>query len=368
MRSFGRALTVVCECLRSNAGDRSPGSRPRASDWTAALEFANRHWITSAIYAELRDSGALNDVPGDVADYLGLVHRLNGERNHALRRQSAELLRALSGTGIRPMLLKGALALFTDLYRDPAARMIRDIDVLVPRGSEDEAAAALHRLGYRLATKYEEGHNAYGDFERPNDPGAVDLHVELIETSHLLPAAEVWSRARRGVHVDCEFYAPSATDAMLHHLLHAQIHYLGNFYRGVIELRQVYEFAQLVRQQAGIDWAEVESRFDRDGLRLALESYALTAGKLFDVPWPLSRPPSWRAVAHCRRCLVQTRIPALMWASVPLANIRSAFAGHRMRNLYAREGSQMALTLRHAVQFLKKRTPHHAIGRLFRVQ
>ena len=364
----GAALAVVCESLRPSAGAKPAAVRRQACDWTAALDLANRHWITPALYPALRDAGALGEIPADVADYLALIHRHNGERNQVLRRQSAELLRALSGAGVAPMLLKGALALFTDLYRDPAVRMIRDVDVLIPHGSEAAAAEVLQRLGYRLVTKYETGHNAYGDFARPNDPGAVDLHVELIETSHLLPAADVWRRARRGTHVDCEFYAPSATDAMLHHLLHAQIHYLGNFYRGIVELRQLYEFAQQLRRHPDIDWAEIEGRFEHHGLRPALESYALTAGKLFEVPWPLSRPPSWGAVAHYRRCLLQIRLPALMWASIPLANLRSAFADHRMRNRYDRQGSQIALVLRHAVQFLHKTTARAALGRLFRIQ
>jgi len=368
MTSAALALTVVSEGLRPDGGGKSAAERRRRCDWTAPLELANRHWVTPALYAALRDADALAELPADVVDYLGLVHRLNGERNEALRRQAVELLEALNGAGIRPMLLKGALALFTGLYRDPAARMLRDIDVLVPSGCEDNAAIVLQRLGYRLATKYEVGHNAYGDFERPHDPGAVDLHVELIETPHLLAARDVWGRARKVAYADSEFYAPSATDAVLHHLLHAQIHYLGNFYRGILELRQVYEFAQLLRRSADVDWPEIAQRFEGHGLAVALESHALAALRLFGAPWPLPRPPSRRAVAHFHRCMLQLRMPTLTWVSVPFANIRAAFATHRVSNLYGGEGSRVALTVRHALRYLQKKTARDAVGRLFRVQ
>src|SRR2546430_3381839 len=124
--------------------------------------------------------------------------------------------------------------------------MLRDIDVLVPASAAPDTVRTLQSLGYGAKTLYEVGHNAVGDFTRENDPGAVDLHVEIIDTPYLLPAQEVRQRAREVQEGNARFLIPSPTDAVLHHLLHAQIHYLGNFYRGLLELRQLYEFVTMV--------------------------------------------------------------------------------------------------------------------------
>lgn len=368
MRAPWRAVRTVAEALKPAAGGADAAARRRTvDDWTRPLAFANEHFLTAALYAGLSAADRLADLPTDVCTYLRFIHDLNRERNEALRRQAVELIGALNNAGVVPTLLKGALALFGDLYPDPAARMIRDIDVLVAADEVELAARTLQQLGYDTIARYEAGHNAYGDFARPHDPGAIDLHTDLVEMPYLLPAAEVWKRSRR---VDAApgaaFLAPAPTDMALHHLLHAQIHYLGNFYRGVVELRQVYEFATLVDRRADIDWPAVEERLGRHRLGTALESYALTAQRLFGCRWPLPHPPSRRAASHSRRCLLQLCWPALVTLGTPLANIRAAFAWHRMNYLYGQDRGRGSRRLRHAWQFIHKKPAGHVIGRVFR--
>ena len=367
MMSAGRALTIVTEALRPAAGGSSAAVRRRSvGDWTKPLALANAHLLSPAMYASLSGAGALADLPQDAREYLALLHRLNRERNEALGRQAIELLAALNAAGVYPLLLKGGLSLFGGIYPDPAARMIRDIDILVPAVQLDCAIRALRGLGYGAITRYEAGHNAYGDFARPNDPGAVDLHVELVEMPYLLPAAEVWKRARRiEAAPGAAFFAPAPTDAALHHLLHAQVHHRGNFYRGALELRQVHEFALLVDHCGEIDWAAIHARLAGHRLDLVVESYALVAQRLFGCRWPLPHPPSTRAARQCQRGLIRLRWPALAAVGIPLGNIRSAFAWHRMQNLYM-TGSLAARRLRHAAQFLRKTAARDAVGRLFR--
>ncbi len=360
-----KAVRVISDCLRVTPDGARACSVPR--DWSGPLTFANEHLLTPALYASLALAHRLPEVPPDVGEYLAYIHRLNRDRNKALRRQIVELVGALNAAGIVPMLLKGGLALFTDLYPDPAARMIRDIDVLVPAQAVGRAVETLDGLGYRTIARYEAGHNAYGDFARPYDPGAVDLHMELVETPYLLPAVEVWSRARpvepaAGV----TFYAPAHTDAVLHHLLHAQIHHRGGFYRGELELRQVYEFAMMVQRWRDVDWETIECGLATHRLAIVLESYALAARRLFTSPWPLTHAPSQQAVRHYRRCLIQLCWPALTWLGIPLANLRAAFAWHRMNHFYAQGGSLALRRLRHAWQFVHKKDARDALARLFR--
>jgi hypothetical protein len=246
--------------------------------------------------------------------------------------------------------------------------MVRDLDVLVPAELCREATDVLHALGYRIATKYEAGHNAFGDFARPDDPGAVDLHVEIIEMPHLFAAQEVWSRSQLVEADGARFRAPSETDMVLHHLLHAQIHHLGNFYRGILDLRQVHEFSVFVRELKDVDWAFIARRFAGHRLDVVLESYILVAQKLFDAPWPLARPAAAAARLHCRRCLLQLHHPALAAVFVPYANIRAAFAWHRMNGLYGGRSAVTLARLGHAIQYFRKKAAWAAVLRVLRTQ
>ncbi|HTY69606.1 MAG TPA: nucleotidyltransferase family protein [Alphaproteobacteria bacterium] len=367
MMAARQALRIVAEALQPAAGGPSAAARRQSvRDWTRPLALANAHLVSPAMYASLAGANALASIPNDTREYLALLYGLNRDRNRALRRQAIELLAALNAAGIYPLLLKGALSLFGGLYPDVAARMIRDLDILVPAAQLGDATRTLGSLGYAVIARYEAGHNAYGDFARPHDPGAVDVHLELVETPYLLPATEVWARAKpKEAAPGAVFFVPSPSDAALHHLLHAQVHHRANFYRGVLELRQLHEFALLIERCADVDWEAIQTRLAAHRLDLVLESYALAAQRLFDCGWPLPQPPSSRAIAQCRRGFIRLCWPMLAMIAAPLANVRSAFAWHRMQHLYA-AGSLMGCRLQHAVQFMRKTAARDAVGRLFR--
>ncbi len=368
MREAWQALQILAESLQPGAGgDGAAARRAAVVDWARPLELANRHLLGPAMYTSLRDSGALSQIPEEVRGYLEFLYRCNGERNAALRGQVTDVIRAFNAAGIRPMLLKGSQALFVDHYADPNARMIRDLDVLVPAADIDAAVAALEDQGYRAVMRYESWQHAYGDFVRPNDPGAVDLHLEILDARYLLPAAEVWDRSRRVFAYGVEFHVPAPGDALLHLLLHAEIHYLGNYYRGILDLRQLHEFAILARRyRASIDWEAIRGRLTRYRLDVILRSYAFLAQRLFGLPWPLAVPPGAGPRLHHWRCIAQLLVPDLESIGVPLANLRSAFAWHRMNDLYAGYGPPSMQRFQHAMRFLRKTTVRGFVGRLFR--
>src|SRR5262245_37704205 len=353
--------TLVCR-LRGEAAGAS-------TDWMAVLAIANAHLLTPALWGALGGSGHEVSLPADVRDYLATLHRLNGDRNRALRRQAIELVGALNEQGIVPALLKGGLALFGEPYADPAVRIMRDLDILVPAGSRADAIVVLERLGYRLARQYAAAHHEFGDFARPGDPGSVDLHTELVDPSYVLPAGEVWRRGQ-AVEIDgVRYMALSATDRIMHNLLHAQIHYLGDFYRGELKLQQVYELAALAHCFGpSVDWPFVRQRLSAHRLTTALESYLLAAHHLFGLVWPLTSPPSLAARWHYRRCEVQMAVPPLRWIGVPWGNLRGAFAWHRMHALYGGVGGgPLAWRCRHVLQYLRKIGIGATLGRLLRV-
>jgi len=368
MISRGMSLQLVTEALQPDAGGNLAAARRRSvADWTAPLIFANENLVGPAMYASLTAADRLNEVPDDVAEYLAFLHQHNQDRNAVVRAQGLELLAALRGAGVETMVLKGVHSLLRGLYPDSGARMVRDIDILIHRDVLKPALVTLETLGYAVVTQYLPDQHAYAEFGREGDPSAVDLHLEIVDVPHLFSARDVWPRAQPMEVDGVTFRVPSATDAFLHHLIHAQVHYRGGYFWGALELRQVVEFATLVRQLGSeIDWNEVTRRFAEQGLETALQSYALVAERLLALPWPLPALPTMAARLHAQRCFAQLRWPMLYTALSPWSNLRAAFAQHRLRAMYPMVEGELQRCVRHATQFFLKSRPQSLVQRLLR--
>ena len=358
-----RAVHAIAAILRG--GDCALPSGTQA--WLPVIAVANEHMLAPALAVALARRNVALDP--DLRDYLAMLADLNRARNAALRAQAVEAIAAFNAAGLRPMLLKGAIALFACLYDDAASRMIGDLDLLVPPADAARAVEILLQLGYRIETTYDPVQHAVGEFVRDNDPGAIDLHVELLDQSYLLPAARVWARAMPVTQDGIEFFLPAPGDLLLHNVLHTQIHHGANFYRGVVELRQLYEFATLAKRYAdAIDWNDVAGRLAPHRLGILLQSYTLQAARFFGLAWPLAATPRRRAQLHAARCRLELYWPRLQALAAPWANLRFAFAGHRMRDLYPQGRHLATMRLRHAGRFLSKSSARDVVWRLFRPQ
>jgi hypothetical protein len=363
MRTRRQAVHAISAILGGRAGDLPTGTQA----WLPIVAVANEHMLGPALAVALAHRAP--DLDGDLRDYLAMLADLNRTRNATLRAQAIEAIAAFNAAGLRPMLLKGAIALFDELYDDVASRMIGDLDLLIPPADAPRAVEILTQLGYRIETAYDPVQHALGEFARDNDPGAIDLHVELLDQHYLLPAARVWARAIAVTQDGIEFFLPAPGDMVLHNLLHTQIHHGANFYRGVVELRQLYEFATLAKRHAGaIDWNDVTRHLAPHRLEILLQSYTLQAVRLFGLAWPFAARPRWRAHLHTARCRLELYWPRLQALAAPWANLRFAFAGHRMRDLYPQGRHLAATRLRHAGRFLSKSNAREFVWRLFRPQ
>ncbi len=365
-------LEVLAKCLTLDAKNANLGPPPLHDDgWLAVLSLANQHLLGPALYARWRRLGWLPMLPADVREYVADLHRLNRDRNRTLLHQMTEIVRALNRVHIVPIVLKGGIHLFESAYpgRDKGARMMRDLDILVPAADLERAVGILTELGYVVADRYPNGHHAYGEFSRPGVPGSVDLHTELVDPYYVLPAEEVRERSVALSAKHLRVAAPSPTDRILHHLLHAQVHYLGDYYHGTLRLNQLYEFAVLAKKyESEIDWNLIAGRMADFRLSTPLHSYLLATERLFGLRWPLAAELRWRAGLHVRRCLLQFRIPALRFLAIPWGNLRGALAWHRMIFLYGRHGLPMTARLRHAWNYLGERTMRQLLARVFRTE
>lgn len=369
MKATRQSLKVVSAALHDNAAHFPVLAKSiDLSDWTNALQFANNHLLTAAMHAALAKAGTISMLPADVHDYLSLLHDANTERNVALRSQALELIEALSSAHVPTVLLKGALSLFLDHYPDIGARMFRDIDVLVRAEDLEPAIAVLEHIGYKAETRYQPVQHAYAEFTREGSPGAVDLHIELIDANYILPRGEIWDRAVPMMADGIFFSVPAAGDRVFHNILHAQVHHLGNYYRGNLKLQQIFDLTRLAAaSDAAIDWSFIAERMRRHRLLPMLESYLLAANTLFGLPWPALPPASMASRLNFKRGLAQLYQPLIGTALLPWANLRSAFAAHRMEALYGNVHRPLAIRqIHHAIAFMQKSTPKDLVARLFK--
>ena len=169
----------------------------------------------------------------------------------------------------------------------PAARVMRDLDILVPRQAAEAARAALLADGYldRSGQHRRAGHE-YAVLHRPGHAGTVELQVApLIERWPILDADALLAQAPR----------TSTTDAVIHTIAHAQLQDDAHLLRRT-PLRSLHEIATV---SAGA-WA-VRSI----GVESASHSLASTPNPPWTDSWPssptTSRPRFPRRAADAGR-------------------------------------------------------------------
>jgi len=272
------------------------GAPLNATDWTAVIELANRTWLTPALYCALADSHGLDDLPKDVRDYLAFIHARNRDRNLRLRDQLLESVAALNRDRINPILLKGAVSLFTSPYAKIGARLMSDIDIGVQASEFQRARFRLAGLGYDDI----DGDRAMG---RPDDAAVLELRpyaLELPARPDLPPSLHPRLVARGTARA----WVPSPTSRALHVIRHDMLKE-GDYWRGRIDLRHLHDLAQLARAKKGVDWKYLRASLSRNPGRNALETQLLTLQKLFgiDIP-PLESRRSMARLQNWRRLMV----------------------------------------------------------------
>ena len=104
------------------------GSVPPEGPWLRFAELAASLRVASTLWAQANGAGW----PEIAAAICNKQYRRNAIRSLRLRGTLVALDRACAHLGVEYCALKGA-ALMVEIYRDPAARMMRDLDLLLDR-------------------------------------------------------------------------------------------------------------------------------------------------------------------------------------------------------------------------------------------
>jgi hypothetical protein len=244
-----------------------------------------------------------------------------------------------AAAGIVAVPLKGLHANLDGWWRDPGARAMVDLDILVPAKQAAAAAALLDGSGFLAAPGNDWADHHLPQRWREGSRVCVEVHTALTTArwQGVLPAADVLRHDRTRL---------STTHAVIHLIAHAQLHHEAHRLRA-LPLGPLLETAVVAASARGaeIDWEEVRARFVAGRAERALDAHLELARSLFGaaIPQPQSR---LRAKAHAILCKLDLEHPTLHRGRAPLVYGRRAFAGDRMRLLYG-QGNLWALRWRH---------------------
>ena len=127
---------------------RAPQQIPqRASSWEALIGRAREAGLLATLACRVDTSAGLDGVPAAPRAHLvAALHQCRAQ-HAAVRRETAEIARALAPLRSPVVLLKGTAYLMADL--PPAdGRLFSDIDILVPRSRLPDVEAALMLAGF----------------------------------------------------------------------------------------------------------------------------------------------------------------------------------------------------------------------------
>ncbi len=252
---------LVALCRREPLAGLDPGVPERLADpaQRAALwRLASRHRVyglSHAVAAECLGSRADTEVD----DALRQLRRSAA----VLQLSRDELVRCLRASGVEPVVLKGAAVLDT-LYREPVERDLDDLDILVPEGQVDRAAAALAEVGYAAdpalpSAEVYRRHHFHLPLQHRGRP-MVEVHWALSRpfSPFQLPAERVLAAAVIAPRpVDLALRVPRPEHLILHIVLQ-------NLQESFSRLSRLVDLDRIAASSPGLDW-DLLTREARDG-------------------------------------------------------------------------------------------------------
>ena len=220
-----------------------------AFNWDSIVKEGSKHLVLPAIFCRLKSKNILHVLPTDLLSYLEEITELNRNRNASILNQMQSITDLLQQNHINHVFLKGAALLASNIYEDPAERMIGDIDILIELEQIDMAFELFIKDGYD-AEKERLGHSFFGHKHLPrltitNQIAAVELHKKLFNTYNYknLENKNIISKSLKlnG------FIISSPEHLLEHNILNFQINDNGRLFNS-LSFRSAYDTIKIIRQ------------------------------------------------------------------------------------------------------------------------
>jgi hypothetical protein len=324
---------LLLACLRRDGAGAEEARLQECSgeEWEALLRLAAQQRVSPLLYERLVVHGGGGALPDAVGQTLRSLYRRNSVRNLAVFHELGPMARLFEEQAIPLLLLKGAhLALA--VYDSPAARVMGDVDCLVPLDRIGEIAPMMEALGYEPRREFRpeadlDAQHHMPRFTNPATKVMVEVHWAITPSHrrHYVDVRELWERAvRLRLPGGAEVLGLAVEDLLLHLCMHATLqHQLMTGLRPLCDITQV-----IARAGEGLRWDLVAERAERWGwergvyLALALARELLGAAVPDEVLRRLQPPGVNKGLLVAAKALLFTEGERLSALSSNLASAR----------------------------------------------
>jgi hypothetical protein len=330
---------LLCACLRFDAPAEDANQLTEQisrAGWESFLQYAVALRLDAVLVRTIARRGLAPPIPAmmlpdgrvTITKALAQFDAHHSERRSVLLDRLVEIVAALNGDGIVPVVLKGGRSL---VVGQSDWRQLRDIDLLVEPRLAAKAQDRVRGLGYRGAERPRSRlvHHHLEELYRDNMPGWIEIHrrggpsrvEQFLPTAELLNSAEPASVANLRLGI-----LPPHLD-VLHGVIH---HHVGHraVKRAEIDTKGLYEFGAGVMALSQHDRQALLERAARHPRVLAiLELWTTAAAELFGMSVSPELAPAQDAIRWWRDI-------ATNGSSKPGGvghELRAALSGPRMR-------------------------------------
>ena len=328
-------------------GDQNRPCRQQ-STWSEIIALAHEYRVPSTLACALECTADAGRVPREVIKFLTTILDGRRLRNAHVRKAAIEVGRILNEIGIAPVVMQGGAHILTGLYRDPGARQISDLDLLVPASRIDECREALRSHKFNPLSQY--SHPRAHDtplLGRKDLSVPIELHHQVLSFPYwnFLTPDEMYRTAAPLELSGTVLSVPSPMNAAIHNIAHAHMNDRDHLY-GRLDLRGLLDLALLTKAHGdSIDWNDLERRFTSAGWRNAL-MYHLHWARRLGAEIPMQKRMSGMSNLLCRRAEYHVRKPHVLDRSFrmlrPFVLLRRELSDRDLRwrltsNLWQRE-------------------------------
>ncbi|MEM6287587.1 MAG: nucleotidyltransferase family protein [Bacteroidota bacterium] len=265
--------------LRASLLDR-PEAEAAWEAWLATNDIEDVDMPTYFIFPTLYHNLQRVGLQSAVVTKLSGVYRFTWAKNEVALRSLAEVVRVLDAEAIPTVALKGA-ALLRRHYRDPGARMMNDVDVLVRDGDAIRALTALQEAGWTPETPIPDARHLPFLHAIPVQHAQhveADIHWRpFLVDAPLGAEAALFDRAETAPAVGTR--APDATDLLMMVCVHGRKPDMHSTCRWIAD-------AVTIAQSAEIDWGRLGDDAQALGVLLPLRDALTKVAELFPASVP----------------------------------------------------------------------------------
>ena len=250
---------------------RDPGQVTRLSleEWDLLVRQARRTNLLARLAIVLDEHGRFAAIPEQPRRHLDSVRLLADKQHRDIRWEVRSIRRALRGTAIPVILLKGAAYVMEGLSA-ARGRLVSDLDILVPRDDLPDTEQALMIAGWQSSHLDKRDQRYYRKWMHELPPlkhmrrlSVLDVHHTLVpltsryhfDATPLFTDARVLEKA--ATPVDSDLLVLSREDMVIHSAVHLFCD--GEFDHGLRDLADLDDLVREFSQTAGF-WEALQGR------------------------------------------------------------------------------------------------------------